>query len=277
MTAVGSRPARSSISATIDVVVVLPCAPAIAMPTRSRISSASISARGITGTCRARASTTSGLSAAIADETTTTSASPTCRASCPIATRTPSDGEPVGDLRSLRVRSADAIAEIHQQLGDAAHADAADPDEVHASRPSEPHHHAPAPLAHAGQLQHAIDDPRGRVGPARTCASRAPSRASRLGIGEQLGHDARQRRAGQRRARRTIAAAPALDEHLRRSCAGGRRSPPETARAPPAARPPPARRASSRPRGRSRDRPPSSRGRRDRERPPPAPRRPPRP
>ena len=49
ITAVGSSPARSSISATIDVVVVLPCAPAIAMPNRSRISSASISARGITG------------------------------------------------------------------------------------------------------------------------------------------------------------------------------------------------------------------------------------
>ena len=32
ITAVGSRPARSSTSATIDVVVVLPCAPAIAMP-----------------------------------------------------------------------------------------------------------------------------------------------------------------------------------------------------------------------------------------------------
>ena len=32
MTAVGSSPARSSISATIEVVVVLPCAPAIAMP-----------------------------------------------------------------------------------------------------------------------------------------------------------------------------------------------------------------------------------------------------
>ena len=49
MTAVGSRPARSSTSAIIEVVVVLPCAPATAMPTRRRISSASISARAITG------------------------------------------------------------------------------------------------------------------------------------------------------------------------------------------------------------------------------------
>jgi len=32
ITAVGSSPARSSTSATIEVVVVLPCAPAIAIP-----------------------------------------------------------------------------------------------------------------------------------------------------------------------------------------------------------------------------------------------------
>jgi hypothetical protein len=63
MTAVGSRPARSSMSATMDVVVVFPCAPAMAMPKRSRISSASISARAITGMCRRRASVSSGLSA----------------------------------------------------------------------------------------------------------------------------------------------------------------------------------------------------------------------
>ena len=49
ITAVGSSPARSSTSAIIDVVVVLPCEPATAIENRSRISSASISARGITG------------------------------------------------------------------------------------------------------------------------------------------------------------------------------------------------------------------------------------
>ena len=77
ITAVGSRPARSSTSAIIEVVLVLPCAPATAMPKRSRISSASISARGITGTRRSRACDSSGLSALTADEYTTTSASPT--------------------------------------------------------------------------------------------------------------------------------------------------------------------------------------------------------
>ena len=44
-----------------DVVVVLPWAPATAMPYFMRISSLSISARGITGICRARAASTSGL------------------------------------------------------------------------------------------------------------------------------------------------------------------------------------------------------------------------
>jgi hypothetical protein len=68
MTAVGSSPACSSTSAIIDVVLVLPCAPATAMPDRRRISSASISARGMTGTCRCRASAISGLSSRIADE-----------------------------------------------------------------------------------------------------------------------------------------------------------------------------------------------------------------
>ncbi len=68
MTTVGSRPAAESTVETSEVVVVLPCDPAMAMPYFSRISSASISARGITGTpcCRARA--TSGFCAETAEE-----------------------------------------------------------------------------------------------------------------------------------------------------------------------------------------------------------------
>jgi hypothetical protein len=50
ITAVGSRPARSSTSAIIDVVVVLPCAPATAIAGLQTHQLASISARGITGT-----------------------------------------------------------------------------------------------------------------------------------------------------------------------------------------------------------------------------------
>jgi len=48
-----------------------------------------LSARGMTGTRLARASTTSGLSVRTADDTTTTSALPTCPAAWPICTATP--------------------------------------------------------------------------------------------------------------------------------------------------------------------------------------------
>ena len=68
MTAVGSRPPCSSTSAIIDVVVVLPCAPATATLYFSRISSASISARGMTGIRRREASTISGFVGRTADE-----------------------------------------------------------------------------------------------------------------------------------------------------------------------------------------------------------------
>ena len=49
----GIEPASASTAATIEVVVVLPCIPAMAMPYFRRISSASISARWMTGMCRA--------------------------------------------------------------------------------------------------------------------------------------------------------------------------------------------------------------------------------
>src|SRR4051812_7282889 len=90
ITAVGSSPACSSIRAIIDVVVVFPWAPATATAYRSRISSASISARGITGICRRTASTTSTFVGRTADDTTTTSAPPTWLAVCPYSTCTPS-------------------------------------------------------------------------------------------------------------------------------------------------------------------------------------------
>ena len=52
ITMVGSRPPRARTVATIEVVVVFPCVPATATPYFIRISSASISARWITGTRR---------------------------------------------------------------------------------------------------------------------------------------------------------------------------------------------------------------------------------
>ena len=86
---VGSRLAASNRVATIEVVVVLPCVPAIATQVFSRISSASISARRTTGSRRSRAAVSSGLSRRMAVETTTTSASPRFSAACPISTAMP--------------------------------------------------------------------------------------------------------------------------------------------------------------------------------------------
>ena len=73
----------------MDVVVVLPWLPATATPYFSRISSASISARGITGMPRRRASCTSGLSLRTAVEATTTCASATLAAAWPSKKRVP--------------------------------------------------------------------------------------------------------------------------------------------------------------------------------------------
>jgi hypothetical protein len=89
MTMVGSRPASPSTAATREVVVVLPCVPAMAMPCLKRISSASIIARGTTGMCASRARTTSGLSGFTALDTTTASAVATFSDLCPIITGMP--------------------------------------------------------------------------------------------------------------------------------------------------------------------------------------------
>ena len=76
-------PPRAGSWRASDVVVVLPCVPATAMPYFMRISSASISARGMTGILSSRARTTSGFANATADEMTTTSTpSSTWAASC---------------------------------------------------------------------------------------------------------------------------------------------------------------------------------------------------
>ena len=81
---VGSSPAASSKAATMEVVVVLPWVPATATDHLRRISSPSISARRTTGMRRARAALTSGLSGLIAEDTTTTSASPRFSSRWPI-------------------------------------------------------------------------------------------------------------------------------------------------------------------------------------------------
>jgi hypothetical protein len=77
------EPACSSITATMADVVVLPCAPAMAMPKRGRMISASMSPRPTTGMPRRLASTISGLLGRTADDATTTSTSPRCDAAWP--------------------------------------------------------------------------------------------------------------------------------------------------------------------------------------------------
>ena len=90
MTIVGSKWAWASTVAISDVVVVLPCVPATAMPYLRRINSASISARGMTGIIRSRARTTSGLANFTAEEMTTTSVSgSTCSGRWPYTTCAP--------------------------------------------------------------------------------------------------------------------------------------------------------------------------------------------
>ena len=89
ITIVGSSPPSASTLATSEVVVVLPCAPAMATPYLSRISSASISARGMTGMTLALAAATSGLVGGTADETTTTCALPMFDAAWPMKTVPP--------------------------------------------------------------------------------------------------------------------------------------------------------------------------------------------
>ncbi len=89
ITKVGSTPTSASALATRLVVVVLPCVPAMAMPCFRRISSASITARGTTGTRLARAARTSGLSERTAVEVTMASAPRMWLASWPCITLSP--------------------------------------------------------------------------------------------------------------------------------------------------------------------------------------------
>ena len=100
-TADGSSPHSASMTATIDAVVLLPWVPVTAMAALDRVSPASITPRGMTGSPRRNASLTSALSSATAAETTSASAAPTQRASCPVFTSSP--------CRRSRAVASDAI------------------------------------------------------------------------------------------------------------------------------------------------------------------------
>ncbi len=87
----GSRPSAPRLTASMLVVVVLPCVPATAMARRPPISAASASERCTTGMPRSRAAASSGLSSRMALETTMELApSGTCSAAWPTCTAAPS-------------------------------------------------------------------------------------------------------------------------------------------------------------------------------------------
>ena len=98
--------ARGS-TAIIVVVVVLPWLPATATPSLTRISSPSISARGMTGMSRARAAAISGLSGRTALETTTTSARATFSARWPMPMRGAQRRQPARDVALAQVGAGD--------------------------------------------------------------------------------------------------------------------------------------------------------------------------
>ena len=142
---VGSSPPASSMAATIDVVVVLPCVPPTAIDHLSRISSPSISARRTTGTQararrqhlgivlldRARHDHDLGVGdivGAMADRDLDAELGQAARVGA------------LGDVAALHL-----VAEIVQHLGDAGHADAADADEVDQSDIERQRPHAATP------------------------------------------------------------------------------------------------------------------------------------
>ncbi len=129
-TTVGSRfPARST-AAVMAVVEVLPCMPVTATWVWFFISSANNSPRRSTLSPRARAAASSGLSSFTAVEWTTTSASAQVFGPVAQVDAHPQVRQPPGDGAFGQVRAADAVPLAHQQLRQAAHADAADADEV---------------------------------------------------------------------------------------------------------------------------------------------------
>ena len=107
ITIVGSRPPWARSVETIEVVVVFPWLPETAMENFILSSSASISARGMTGMSRSWAASTSGLSGRTAVEMTTTSALPIWAASWPWWMRGAQVVQTLGDVGDGEVRAAD--------------------------------------------------------------------------------------------------------------------------------------------------------------------------
>ena len=253
----GSTPQAWTATVSIEVVDVLPWVPATATLRRPAITAASATARGSTRSPRSRAAASSGLSARMAVETTTVSASPRWAGSWPTSTRAPSarSASRVGVSRRSLPETADAAGQ--QDPRDAAHAGAADADEVHRAQLGERRHR----LGPGGDvrrrssarrhLQHHRRQPLVGVGhPGGGGVRGVPAERGR--VGEQRHQRAsRSRRGSGRRPR------PAALPRPRRPaarCAAARRCRSAAGRTRPAARRPTARRRSPRRSGRARGR-----------------------
>ena len=217
--------------------MVLPWLPATATPYLRRISSASISARGITGMPqRAAPPRTSGLSRAHrGGGHHHVGAGHVARRGGPRRCARPAPARRSVTARALQVGARDRVAQVQQHLGDAAHADAADADEVHVL--DLPKHVAPPPPSEQ------VGDAGGGVGPPRRRARRRPWPRARAGVSSERRAIAR----GQ--ATRPSGPSPRPSAPRPPPPARGRSlrwwssaAPGERARAPPPCPPPPARR-----------------------------------
>ena len=133
----------------MEVVVVLPWLPATATPYLSRISSASISARGMTGMPEPPRLEHLGVVAAHRGGGDDHLGALHVRGGVALRDPRPELREAVGDGRALEVGAGDRVAEVQQHLGDAAHPRAADAHEVHALDLPE-HDAAPNDRSHRG-------------------------------------------------------------------------------------------------------------------------------
>ena len=182
-----------------------------------RISSASISARWMTGTSRWRAATISALSCATAEERTTTSAVPDVFRAVADGDRESERAEPPRRLRLAAVRPGDHVAQIVQDLGDAAHPDAADAHEVNLPNLLE---HDPLRLGYQGDPLQEVHDPIRGIGP-RQCPGAASHLRELIGLLPRRPH-AGDERAVRRSTGPEASTPPRPARRPRRSAAGGR-------------------------------------------------------
>ena len=199
---VGSSLAASSSAAISDVVVVLPWVPATAIAHFRRISSPSISARRTTGTRAPRAASISGLSGLIAEDITTTPHSAEIGGAMADRHRDAEAAQALGVGVLGDVGALDPMAEAVQHLGDPAHADAADPDEVNAARIERQRPHASASMCVLTGAGAASDCTSSASAPAASvrpsAAARSRHRRQLLRLLEADLHLARQRRGSNR-------------------------------------------------------------------------------